>query len=87
MPELIAEAWVDAGYSISYYDEETNECVSECYASVAKVIQNKEYWYKFDEYMDTNLNAQFELGFCFDRFHIKVYNDGSYAKEEITCAN
>jgi hypothetical protein len=83
MSKLVAEAWVDAGYGTAYYDEEAGDCVHECYASVAKVILNEEYWDKFDTYMDTDLNLRFELGFCFDRFLIKVYDDESYTKEEI----
>ena len=83
MPKLVAEAWVDAGYGTADFDEEEGDCVHECYASMAKVILNEEYWAKYDSCMDLYLNTHFGLGFCFDRFHIKVYDDGSYTKEEI----
>lgn len=48
-----------------------------------EVVLNEEYWGKFSDYLDADLNHKFELGFCFDRFRIKVFEDESYTKEEM----
>lgn len=83
MSQLVAEAIVDAGYGTAYYDEEAGDCIHECYASIVEVVLNEEYWGKFVNCLDADLNHKFELGFCFDGFRIKVFEDESYPKEEM----
>lgn len=81
--EVIAECIADAGYGTSYYDEETSECTHESYASVTEVISNPEYWKQYEEMLSAPLNHDFNLGFNFDRFRLRVYRDGRREAEQI----
>lgn len=74
--KVIAECIATSGYGTCCFDEETCECQYECYASVDEVISNKEYWSSYEDCMSGPLNADFNLGFNFDRFRLKVFEDG-----------
>lgn len=74
---VIAEAIVEAGYGTESYSEEDG-CIHECYASIVEVISGD--WSEYEDVMSHALNNDFDLGFNFDKYRVRVMSDGSRTK-------
>lgn len=80
--KLIAECVATAGYGTDTYTEEDG-CSYECYASVARVISNAAYWAQYESCMSDSLNHDFGLGFNFNTYRLRVYDDGTRQAEKL----
>ena len=80
---ILAQCYATAGYGTSEYNSETHECTHDCYASVDKILINKNYWKKkYGTSMSKKLNKDFGLGYNFKTFKITVFEDGTYSTTE-----